>query len=103
MGRWSLEKSPRRLEIFKRTLVLILTKQRTMVNRLIIIIALLLYCSISVAHPDKGERRKARQEHRLSRERFDNRTPKQKRIDTKVLSVVAIIAIIFFKKADDTL
>ena len=71
-------------------------------KHLMIIVGLSLMSTFSFADSEKAERKKARHEHRQNKERFDNRSLKQKIKDTKVLSCIAIVAIIVFRKVDDS-
>ena len=70
-------------------------------NKATLIILILMMPSVLLATQPREERKKARQENRMSRDVFDSRSSKQKFRDTKVLSIMAIVAIFIFRKTDD--
>ncbi len=70
-------------------------------NKAILIMLISIMPSVLMANQTREERKKARQENRMNKEVFDNRTSKQKLRDTKVLSIVALIAVLIFRKTDD--
>lgn len=70
-------------------------------NKAILIMLISMMPSVLLANQTRQERKKARQENRMNRDVFDNRSSTQKFRDTKVLSIMAIVAIIIFRKTDD--